>query len=356
VAIALTLKETALAAFPILLVLDSLYRPHPLPRIRWNLILCITGLVGTYFAARMLLTTSPAGGITTHLGTVPFLGPHKLLKQVYRGLYWTIANVCPGKDLSGLFYLGFALFIWKVKEYRRLAITTGLLVVCSVIPICFTHGIAKRYLYLSSALSVIFLATIIRYSAKALADRIMSSRPNAAEVLAGVTLLIILSFIVYKIHTLEVYYREAGSLLWSNIADIVAAFPNGTGNFKLCLINTPIDLPHSKYGIQVWEREGINYALSLFFKSHSIPNVKQFTTDLGYSLPHHQWKITKIISNEELDIISKDPNNKVMVFNPYTKHLEDVTGKTSEEIKTAVGKTQGVSPNQGVGGSKIASP
>jgi hypothetical protein len=58
-------------------------------------------------------------------------------------------------------------------------------------------------------------------------------------------------------------------------------------------------------------------------------------------MPRHQEKISLRISNDELDRISKDPKNRVMVFNPYTEHMEEMTGKTSQEVRTALANTRG---------------
>lgn len=342
--VALLLKESAIIAFPLIVAMDQFYRPHPLPRMRWKLILCLAGIGVVYFALRMHFVPSSAGGTPVWLNAVKVVGVHKILfKHMYKGLYITIANVCPGKDISGVFYLGFILFIWKATTYRRLAVITGTLVIISVLPLLYGAGCTNRYLYFSTAFSVIFLAVVIRYSVIALVDRILSPYAGVGVgLVTGMILLLIVSLNIHKIHNLEAMYREASCLHRSNIEDVVTAFPNGTKNFRLFLINTPINLPHSRGGIQIWEG-GINvkYILSLFYEEpDSIGEVIQLTTDLGYPVSTAQEKISISISNKELDNISQDPKNKVLVFNPYTKHLEDKTGKTSQEIRMAIENTR----------------
>ena len=337
--VALLLKESAIAAFPLIVALDQFYRPHPLPRVRWKLILCLAGVGVVYFALRMHFVSSSAGGTPVWLNSMKAPGVYKTFKQMYKGLYITIANVCPGKDMSGIFYLGFILFVWKAARYRRLAVTAGTLVIISVLPLLYGAGPTNRYLYFSTAFSVIFLAVVIRYSVVALTDRILSPYAGVGTgLVTGTILLLIVSLNIHKVHNLEVMYREASCLHRSNLEDIVTAFPNGTKNFRLFLINTPINLPRSHGGIQIWEG-GINvkYILSLFYEEpNSIGEVIQLTTDLGYPVPTNQEKISMRTSNKELDNISQDPKNKVLVFNPYTKHLEDKTGKTSQEIRMAI--------------------
>ena len=339
--VALLLKESAIAAFPLIVALDQFYRPHPLPRIRWKLILCLAGIGVVYFALRMHFVSSSAGGTPVWLNAMKVVGMYKILfKHMYKGLYITIANVCPGKDMSGIFYLGFILFIWKATRYRRLAVTAGTLVIISVLPLLSGAGCTNRYLYFSTAFSVIFLAVVIRYSIVALTDRLLSHYAGVGLV-TGTVLLLIVSFNIHKIHNLEVMYREASCLHRSNLEDIITAFPDGTKDFRLFLINTPINLPRSHGGIQIWEG-GINvkYILSLFYKEpNSIGEVIQLTTDLGYPVSAQQEKISIRISNKELDNISQDPKSKILVYNPYTKHLEDKTGKTSQEIRMAIENT-----------------
>lgn len=343
--VALLLKESAVAAIPIIAVLDQFYRPHPLPRIRWKLILCLAGIGVVYFALRMHFVSSSEGWTPVRvINAIKDVGIYKILfKHMYKGLYITIANVCPGKDMSGIFYLGFILFIWKAARYRRLAVTTGTLVIISVLPLLCGAGCTNRYLYFSTAFSVIFLAVVIRYSVVALTDRILSPYAGVGVgLVTGTVLLLIVSLNIHKIHTLEAMYREASCLHKSNIEDVVTAFPNGTKNFRLFLINTPINLPRSRGGIQIWEG-GINvkYILSLFYEEpNSIGEVIQLTTDLGYPVSAQQEKISIRTSNKELDNISQDPKSKVLVFNPYTKHLEDKTGKTSQEIRMAIENTR----------------
>ncbi|MGR3295389.1 MAG: hypothetical protein ACUZ8A_04030 [Candidatus Bathyanammoxibius sp.] len=155
----------------------------------------------------------------------------------------------------------------------------------------------------------------------------------------GAVLLLIVSLNVHKIHVYEAQYRDAGNLFRTHLEDLVKAFPEGTSGYRLCLVNTPLDLPRRRGGVQVWEGGEIKYMLSLFYgKPGSVVDVKQFTTDLGYPMSRHQEKISNDvrISNDELDRISKDPRNRVMVFNPYTEHMEDMTGKTSQEVRAAI--------------------
>src|SRR3989338_7306678 len=291
------------------------------------------------FALRMHFVSSSAGGTPVWLNSMKAPGVYKTFKQMYKGLYITIANVCPGKDMSGIFYLGFIPFIWKAVRYRRLAVTAGTLVIISVLPLLYGAGPTNRYLYFSTAFSVIFLAVVIRYSVVALTDRILSPYAGGwTGLVTGTILLLIVSLNIHKVHNLEVMYREASCLHRSNLEDIVTAFPNGTKNFRLFLINTPINLPRSHGGIQIWEG-GINvkYILSLFYEEpNRIGEVIQLTTDLGSPVPTNQEKISMRKSNKELDNISQVPKNKVLVFNPYTKHLEDKTGKTSQEIRMAI--------------------
>ncbi|HHT9154325.1 MAG TPA: ArnT family glycosyltransferase [Candidatus Tripitaka sp. YC43] len=343
--VALLLKESAIIAFPLIVVLDQFYRPHPLPRIRWKLILCLAGIGVVYLALRMHFVSSSAGGTPVRvINAIKDVGIYKVLfKQMYKGLYITIANVCPGKDMSGIFYLGFILFIWKATRYRRLAVTAGALVIISILPLLSGAGCTNRYLYFSTAFSVIFLAVVIRYSAVALTDRILSPYAGVGTgLVTGTVLLLIVSLNIHKIHNLEVMYREASCLHKSNIEDVVTAFPNGTKGFRLFLINTPVNLPRSHGGIQIWEGGGnVKYILSLFYKEpDSLGEVIQLTTDLGYPVSTAQGKISIRTSNKELDNISQDPTSKVLVFNPYTKHLEDKTGKTSQEIRMAIENTR----------------
>lgn len=282
-------------------------------------------------------------GASAWLDPIHGLGVFKMLKQLHKALYITISNVCPGKDMSSVFYLGFAVFLWKATKHRRLVVTTGILLVISILPLLVSSGLANRYLYLSTAFSVIFLAIIIRYTASALAARMLSSYGDfGVGLVTGVTLLLIISFNTYKIQDYEAQYREAGCFLRSNIEDIVNTFPNGTKNFRLCLINTPIEISREDSGVQVWEGRDVSYMLSLFYEEpNSIGEVSQFTTDLGYTLPRHQERISEIISNDELDTMSRDPKNKIMVFNPYTERMEEMTGKTSQEMRTATENTRG---------------
>lgn len=341
--VALLLKESAIIAFPLIVVLDQFYRPHPLPRVRWKLILCLAGIGVVYLALRMHFVSFSAGGTPAWLNNMKAPGVYKTFKQMYKGLYITIANVCPGKDMSGIFYLGFILFIWKATRYRRLAVTTGALVIISVLPLLFSYGLINRYLYFSTAFAVIFLAVVIRYSAIALADRILSPYAGVgAGLVTGTVLLLIVSLNIHKIHNLEVMYREAGCLFRSNLEDVVAAFPNGTKNFRLFLINTPL-IPRGHGNMQIWEGTGgtVGYILSLFYEEpNSIGEIIRVATDLGYPVHAHQENVSIGISNKELDNISQDPKNKVLVFNPYTKHLEDKTGKTSQEIRMAIENTR----------------
>lgn len=338
--IALPLKESALVAFPLIVVLDQLYRPHPLPRIRWGLIFCLVIIGVIYTACRMHFTPYSAGGVPGWLAPIKTLGVGKMLDQIYKGLYLTISNVCPGRDMSGVFYLGFILFVWKAPMHRRLVITTGTLLITSVLPLFFTCGLTNRYVYLSTAFSVMLLAVVIRYSARALAERILPSYSDiGVGLVTGVVLLLIVSFNIHKIHERAVQHTEAGDLLWSNIEDILTAFPNGTKGFRLCLVNTPVNLPSSSGGLQVWDGNSrdANWLLPLFYKgSNRFDVVRQLTTGLGYPVSKRQGKISVQISNEELDALSRDPKNRIMVFNPYTKHLEDMTRKTSQEIQIAI--------------------
>ncbi|HCN19275.1 MAG: hypothetical protein A3C38_01105 [Planctomycetes bacterium RIFCSPHIGHO2_02_FULL_50_42] len=341
--IALQIKDSAMVAFPLILALDQLYRPYPLPRIRWRIILCLVGVGIVYFVLRMHFMPYLGKGASAWLDPIHGLGVFKMLKQLHKALYITISNVCPGKDMSSVFYLGFAVFLWKATKHRRLVVTTGILLVISILPLLVSSGLANRYLYLSTAFSVIFLAIIIRYTASALAVRMLSSYGDfGVGLVTGVTLLLIISFNTYKIQDYEAQYREAGCFLRSNIEDIVNTFPNGTKNFRLCLINTPIEISREDSGVQVWEGRDVNYMLSLFYEEpNSIGEVRQFTTDLGYTLPRHQERISEIISNDELDTMSRDPKNKIMVFNPYTEHMEEMTGKMSQEMRTAIENTRG---------------
>ena len=341
--VALTLKDSAIVVFPVIMALDQFYRPYPLPRIRWRLISCLVGVAVVYFVLRTHFLPSSAGGAHELLHTTSDkLGWHESYKQIQKGLFVSISNICPGKDLSYIFYFGFILFIWKAVKHRRLAVTTGILVLISVFPLIFTEGIANRYLYFSTALSVIFLAVIVRYSASALAARMLPSYGDlGAGLVTGAVLLLIVSFNVHKIHTYEPQYRDASNLFRTHLEDIVTTFPNGTKDYNLCLINTPLDLPRERGGFQVWEGGNINYMLSILYEeSNSVGVVTQLTTDLGYPISRHQGKISKEISNDELNIISQDSKNRVMVFNPYTEHMEDMTGKTSQEIRTAIESTK----------------
>ncbi|MHC4357414.1 MAG: hypothetical protein ACYSTQ_01225 [Planctomycetota bacterium] len=342
--IALVLKDSAVVAFPIILVLDRFYRPHPLSRIRWGLILCLIGTGVVYLVLRAHFLPSPAGGTHELLHTTfDKLGWHESFKQIEKGLFVSISNVCPGRDLSYIFYAGFILFIWKNTEHKRIAATTARLVIISVIPLVFSYGIANRNLYLSTALSVMFLAVVLRYSVSALAPRILRSYGDSSVgVVTGAVLLLIVSLNVHKIHVYEAQYRDASNLFRTHLDDIVTTFPDGTSGYNLCLINTPLDLPRKRGGVQVWEGGKIKYMLSLFYGNPgSVVDVKQFTTDLGYPMSRHQDKISLRISNDELDRISKDSKNRVMVFNPYTEHMEDMTGKTSQEVRTALANTRG---------------
>src|SRR3990167_4860014 len=341
--VALQIKDSAMVAFPLILALDQLYRPHPLPRIRWGLLLWLAGVGAAYFGLRMYFMPHLGRGASAWMDPITGMGVFKMLKQIHKAVYITISNVCPGKDISSVFYLGFIVFLWKAAKHRRPAVTAGALVIISILPLLLSSGLANRYVYLSTAFSVIFLAIIIRYTASALAVRMLSSYGDfGVGLVTGVTLLLIISFNTYKIQDYEAQYREAGCFLRSNIEDIVNTFPNGTKNFRLCLINTPIEISREDSGVQVWEGRDVNYMLSLFYEEpNSIGEVRQFTTDLGYTLPRHQERISEIISSDELDTMSRDPKNKIMVFNPYTKHMEDMTGKTSQEMRTAIENTRG---------------
>lgn len=340
---ALPLKESALVAFPLILALDQLYRPYPLSRIRWGLIFGLVVIGVFYVTCRMHFLPYSAGSMPAWLNPIKILGAGKMFEQIYRGLYLTISNVCPGKDMSGVFYLGFILFIWKDAVHRRIALITGTLVIISILPLFFTIGLASRYVYFSTALSVIFLAVVIRYSAKALAEQMLPSYSDMrVGLVTGAILLLIISFNIYKIHNREVQHRAAGNLLRSNIKDIITAFPKGTKGLKLCLVNNPINLPvpGSRGGTQVWDGDA-NWILPLFYEEpDSLGEVRQLTTDLGYPVSKHQQRISKKISNKELDGISQELENRIMVFNPYTGHLEDMTGKTSQEIRRAIESTR----------------
>lgn len=341
--LALFTKDSALVAFPLILALDQLYRPHPLPRIRLGLIigLIVTGAI--YFTLKTYFLPSTADSISIWQVAFREYGIHYMYKQMYRAFFITISNVCPGKDLSGIFYLAFIVFIWKSTEHRRLAIATEILLLISLLPLLSIHGITNRYLYFPSALSVIFLAVIIRHTSSALAARLLPSYGNSGVwLVTGAALLLILSLNVYRIHVYEAQYRDASNLFRTHLEDIVTAFPNGTKGYSLCLINTPLDLPRERGGFQVWEGGYIHQMLSLYYgRPDSIVEVKQLATDLGYPLPRHQEKISSIISNKEFDRISRDPKSRIMVFNPYTEHMEDMTGKTSQEIRVAIENTRG---------------
>lgn len=345
--IALLIKESAIVAFPVIAVLDQLYRPPSLPspvpvryvaRIRWGLIFCLVIIGIIYVACRMHFMPHSGGGMPGWLNPIKTLGAGKMFGQIYKGFYLTISNVCPGKDMSGVFYLGFMVFVWKATMYRRLAITTGTLLIISVLPLFFTHGLASRYVYLSTAFSVMLLAIVIRYSARSLAERILPSYSDVGVgLVTGVILLLIVSFNVHKIHRRAVLHTEAGKLLWSNLEDIVTTFPNGTKGFRLYLVNNPMTLPRSTEGIEVWEHIiNINQILRLFYKEpDSAGEVGELVVDLGYPIFKHRQRIT----SEELDCISQDPKNRIMVFNPYTRHLVDMTGKTSQAIRVAIGRS-----------------
>jgi hypothetical protein len=190
---------------------------------------------------------------------------------------------------------------------------------------------------------MIFLAVIIRGCAGMLAPRLLRSYGDSSVgLVTGAILLLIVSLNVHKIHVYEAQYRDASNLFKTHLDDIVTTFPDGTSGYNLCLINTPLDLPRRRGGFQVWEGGYIHQMLSLYYgKPGSVVDVKQFTTDLGYPMPRHQEKISLRISNDELDRISKDPKNRVMVFNPYTEHMEEMTGKTSQEVRTALANTRG---------------
>ncbi len=339
--IALTLKDSALIVFPLILVIDQLYRPHPLPRIRWKLILCLTATGVVYFVCRVHFMPFYAGDMPSWGDPIKALGMGKMFSQLFKGVYITIANVCPGKDFSTVLYLGFALFIWKDRTHRRLALTTGTLLIISVLPLFFIHGLASRYVYFSTAFSMIFLAVVIRYSAKALAERLLPSYSDKGVALVtGVVLILILFFNIHKIHKREEMHREAGSLLKSNIEDIVTAFPDGTKGIELCLINNPISLPRDRGGVQVWDGDA-NWIMPLFYEEADVlGKISSLTTDLGYPNPRHQYKLSIQVSNNDLDEISRDSNKRIMVYNPHTKHLEDMTGKTSQEIRSAIANTK----------------
>src|SRR3990167_211701 len=340
--LALLTKDSALVIFLLILTLDQIYRPHPLPRIRFGLILSLVVTGAVYFVLKTNFLPSTAYSVQIWQLAVKEYGIHYMLKQMYRAFFITISNVCPCKDLSGVFYLAFIVFIWKSTRYRHLAITTGTLLLVSLIPLLSIHGITNRYLYLPSAFSVIFLAVIIRYTVGALATRILPSYGElGVGLVTGAALLLIMSLNAYRIHIYETQYRDASNLFRTHLEDIVTTFPNGTKDYNLCLINTPLDLPRERGGFQVWEGGYVYQMLSLYYgKPDSVVEVKQLATDLGYALPRHQDKISSIISTEELDRIGQDTRNKVMVFNPYTEHMEDMTGKTSQEIRTAIENTK----------------
>ena len=343
--LALLTKDSALVAFPLILVLDQVYRPHPLPRIRPVLILSLIATGAVYLTLKNHFLPSTADSMQIWQLAAREYGAHYMYKQMFRALFITISNVCPGKDLSYVFYAGFIVFIWKAAGYRRLAIITGALLLTSLLPLLSIHGITNRYLYLPSAFSMIFLAVIIRGCAGTLAPRLLRSYGDSSVgLVTGAVLLLIVSLNVHKIHVYEAQYRDASNLFRTHLEDLVKAFPEGTSGYRLCLVNTPLDLPRRRGGIQVWEGGEIKYMLSLFYgKPGSVVDVKQFTTDLGYPMSRHQEKISEDvrISNDELDAISRDPMNRVMVFNPYTEHMEDMTGKTSQEVRTALANTRG---------------
>ncbi len=235
--IALPIKDSAAMLFPIILVLDQLYRPHPLPRIRWGLILCLVSAGVIYLVLRTHFLPSSAGGSHELLRSFGKLGVHESFYQIRKGLFVTISNVCPGRDLSYVFYFGFIVFLWKATEYRRLAVTVGLPLLISTVPLLFTYGSANRYLYFSTALSVIFLAAVIRYTARTLAGRMLPSYgETGVGLVTGAVLLLVLSFNVYKIKTYETQYRDASELFRSNLEDIATAFPEGTSGFSLYLV------------------------------------------------------------------------------------------------------------------------
>src|SRR3990167_784703 len=159
--LALLTKDSALVAFPLILALDQVYRPHPLPRILLGLILGLAVTGAVYFVLKTHFLPSTADSVQIWQLAAREYGIHYMYKQMYRALFITISNVCPGKDLSGIFYLAFIVFIWKSTGHRRLAIPTGTLLLISLLPLLSIHGITNRYLYLPSAFSVIFLAVII---------------------------------------------------------------------------------------------------------------------------------------------------------------------------------------------------
>lgn len=346
--IALLIRESALVAFPIIVSLDQLYRPRPLPRVRRGLILWLAGIGVVYVIAKMHFTTSPAGSVSAWLSPLKDWGVVNMLKQMNMAMYLTISDVCPGRDMRGVFYVGFILFIWKSTTHRRLAVTALTLLIISVLPLFCSFGLLDRYVYLPSAFSVILLATVIRYSAVALADRIVPSYARLGTgLVTGVVLLLIVCFNAHKIHVLEVQYRAAGNLLRTNLEDITMAFPNGTEGLRLYLINNPMDLPRNRSGTKeyshylhpkVWDHiHNVDWVLQLFYgRPQSVGEVKELTVDLGYPISEHRQKV----SNEELDCISRDPRDRIMVFNPYTRHLVDMTGKTSQEIRVAIGNSK----------------
>ncbi len=337
---ALLFKDSGLVAFPLIIALSQLYRPHSQPRIQWKLVLCLVVVGVTYFSLKAHYLPGTGDSINIWQKAAREHGFHYMYKQMYRALFISISNVCPGKDASGIFYLGFIIFIWKAKDHRRLALNTAALALIAVLPLLSIHGITNRYLYLPSAFSVIFLAVVLRYGARALATRILPSYGDVGVgFVTGMALITVVSANIYTIHTYDDQYKEAHGLFRTHLDDIVKAFPDGTRGYTLCLVNTPLDLPlpNGSFGFQVWEGGYIWHMLSLYYgKPGSVVEVKQVVTDLGYRTPKHQERISVRITNEELDALSQDPKSRVMVFNPYTRHMEVMTGKTSREIREAI--------------------
>lgn len=235
-------------------------------------------------------------------------------------------------------------YYYSDNEYRKKLAFLAICLFFIQFPSYYKAGVHARYLYFPSVFGMSMVVLSIMQGVTILLPKLQQRRyiflSNSTAII--LTLYLVSLGLNYNfMRDQDRVWKYAGKIIETNIQDVVNFFPKGLQEEQIIFVNMPAYFysPLPFMPITVWG--GINYPqMAIDLHYGAFLNFDHAGLDLGLKLPflmeYELAKGVKLLTTEEFNTTSekfKNSGNSILLYNPFTRHLADITGRSYSEVR-----------------------